>query len=164
METRLPENSPADFQTPAANESLPLSDWLLELNQRLSSTGAASAEIAFSRGCSTSLVPAGLLIGLAYLLGARHWVSLLLAGLAAGLLALAWSAFAASQAQRRSMERAYQASLLPEIIQALPQRNLSLEQLKQAARQALPEMAPLRTCLEQAALHTQMQHGVEHGE
>ena len=157
METRLPEPT-------AVDPGLPLPEWLQELNQRLSSAGAASAEQAFSRGCSTSLVPAGLFLAVAFILGVRHWVSLLLASLVAGMLALAWAAFAASQAQRRSMEGAYQASVLPEIMLALPQRNLTLEQVRQAAGQALPDTAPLRLCLEKAALHILTQHGAEHGE
>jgi hypothetical protein len=148
----------------AAGEKAPLSEWLRELNQRLSSEGALASEQAFSRGCSTSLVPAGLLVGVAFLLGARHWVSLLLVALAAGMLALAWAAFAATQAQRRSIERVYLASVLPEIEQDLPLHGLTLEQIRQAAKQALPEPSPLGTCLEQLSLRALKHPGVEHGE
>jgi hypothetical protein len=81
-----------------AEELLPLPEWLAGLNSELGSQAAGSAEQAFGMGCATSLVPGVIVLGLAFLLGIRHWVSLSLVSLVIVLLATAWAIFVAYQA------------------------------------------------------------------
>jgi uncharacterized membrane protein YdbT with pleckstrin-like domain len=88
-----------------------------------------------------------IVLGLAFLLGVRHWVSLLLVAGAALLLALAWSIFVALQAHRKGPRRAWQEGLRLEIEAGLAARGQSQAQLIQEAQQVLPEEALLRQAL-----------------
>ena len=148
METGLPEP-----EQDGSQELQPLAEWLNGLNQQLTAQGAANAERAFGLGCSSSLGPAIVLVGLAFLLGARHLVSLLLVGLAVGLLALTWAAYVAWKAERRTVERSWQEMVWPELELGLVQRSLTIDQALQEARGLLLEQTPLRRCLEHA-VHT----------
>lgn len=125
-------------------ELLPLPEWLGSLNSELSSLAAGSAEQAFGMGCTTSLVPIAILLGVAFLLGARHWVSLSLAGLVLALLGTAWAVFVAYQAHGRGLRRAWVETVRPAFELGLAQRQVTEDEAQEAARLLLPEQAPLR--------------------
>lgn len=136
MESRVVEEEP--------EELLPLPDWLVDLNSELIIQAAGSAEEAFGRGCTTTLVPIAVLLGLAFLLGARHWVSLSIVGLILFLLATAWAVFVAYQAHGKGMRRAWVNRIRPAYEQGLEQRQISPGEAEAAAVVLLPEQAPLR--------------------
>lgn len=128
-----------------------LNDWIEALNQRLTAAGASGAERAFSLGCSTSLVPILIVLGIAFLAGARHWVSLLITLMVCLLLATIWTAFVAHQATRGSIRRLYQVEIYGEIMTGLAARALEWTDFVQQAETLLPKEAPLCVCLGQPA-------------
>jgi hypothetical protein len=127
-----------------AEELLPLPEWLAGLNSELGSQAAGSAEQAFGMGCATSLVPGVIVLGLAFLLGIRHWVSLSLVSLVIVLLATAWAIFVAYQAHAFAMRLAWKETVRPAYEQGLELRQVSFSEAEEAARSLLPEQAPLR--------------------
>lgn len=128
---------------PEPEALLPLPEWLVELNHELGSLAAASAEQAFGMGCTTSLVPTAILLGAAFLLGVRHWISLSLVGLVLVLLATAWSVFVAYQAHGSSLRRSWHETIRPAFEQGVLARQVSVEEARDAARSLLAEQAPL---------------------
>jgi hypothetical protein len=128
-----------------------LNDWIEALNQRLAAAGASGAERAFSLGCSTSLVPILIVLGIAFLAGARHWVSLLITLMVCLLLATVWTAFVANQATRGSIRHLYQNEIYGEIMTGLAARTLGWTEFVQQAETQLPKDAPLCVCLGQPA-------------
>lgn len=142
------ETSPTEAQNPEDSQLLPVSEWLLDLNQRLVAAAASASEQAFGIGCAVSLAPIAIVLGLVFLLGARHWVSLLLAGVVLGLLAVVWAVFVALQAQRQAPQRAWQEHVRAEFEAGLAARQETREHLIAEAQTLLPEGAPLRRALD----------------
>lgn len=142
------ETSPTEAQNPEDSQLLPVSEWLLDLNQRLAAAAASASEQAFGVGCAVSLAPIAIVLGLAFLFGVRHWVSLLLTGVILGLLAIAWAVFVALQAQRKAPQRAWQEQVRVEFEAGLAARHETRERLIAEAQTLLPEGAPLRRALD----------------
>jgi hypothetical protein len=141
------ENLPLKDEQTEQEALLPLPEWLVEMNQQLASAAASAAEQAFGLGCTVSLVPMTIMMGLAYLLGVRHWVSLFLVAIALLLLATAWASFVAMKAHRNAPRRAWQEILRAETAAGLEARCASSIELEAEAQNILPEEALLRRAL-----------------
>ena len=122
---------------------------LVELDKHLSSASASFGEQAFGIGCSVSIVPLGIVLLLAFILGARSWIALGLVALGGLILAVAFATFVASRARAGALERIYRDEVAPQIEQYLAEQTLKHEELTQQAAILLPENAPLRRCLAQ---------------
>ena len=142
-------------------ELLPLPEWLVELNRELGSLAAASAEQAFGMGCTTSLVPIVILLVAAFLLGIRHWVSLLLVGFILVLLATVWAIFVAYQAHGSSLRRSWLETIRPAFEQGLLDRQVTEEEAREAARSLLAEQSPLNRGLYGKLEHSDDKHRLE---
>lgn len=123
---------------------LPLPEWVVQLNDELRSLAAGSAEHAFGLGCTTSLVPIVILLGLAFLLGVRHWVSLSMVALVLVMLATAWAVFVAYQAYGNGMRRAWHDTVRSAYDLGLTDREVTAEEARELVWSLLPEQAPLR--------------------
>lgn len=128
---------------PREEELLPLPEWLASLNSQLGSLAAASAEQAFGIGCTTSLVPMGIVLLVAFLVGARHWVTLSIIAVILVLLATVWAVFVAYQAYGSSLRRSWHETIRPAFEQGVQDRQVTEEEAHEAARSLLPEQAPL---------------------
>jgi hypothetical protein len=116
----------------------------MEMDKHLSSASASFGEQAFGVGCSVSVVPLGIVLLLAYILGARNWISLGLVALGGLILAVAFAAFVAYRARSNALQRIYQAEVAPQIEQYLAEHRLERTQFAQQVAALLPESAPLR--------------------
>ena len=88
---------------------------ITSLNGLLISQGASYAEQAFGLGCSISIVPVGLLVIIALIIGVRSWIGLLIVGAVGAFLAVAIVALIANKARYNSIEQTYHREVNPEI-------------------------------------------------
>jgi hypothetical protein len=125
-------------------EPLSLPDWLKSLDEEMSASAASAAEGAFGMGCMVSLVPMVIVLGISYLLGARHWVSLFIVGLIVLFLAIVWSVYVALQAHRKGPPRIWRESVKAKTEAGLEARGIAREQFIAEVNKLFPESAPLR--------------------
>jgi hypothetical protein len=128
----MTEEKEQDFETTVIN-----------LNGKLISQGASYAEQAFGLGCSISIVPVGLLVIIALIIGVRSWIGLLIVGAVGAFLAIAIVALMANKARYNSIEKMYYREMNPEINQYCKSQNISRQQFDQRALEVLPQNAPL---------------------
>jgi hypothetical protein len=91
-----------------------------------------------------SLAPMVIVLGIAFFLGARHWVSLFIVGLVVAFLAIAWSVYVALQAHRKGPSRIWRESVKAKTEAGLEARGIAREQFVEEVNKLLPESAPLR--------------------
>jgi len=132
----------------AIEEPLTLPDWLKSLDEEMSSAAASAAESAFGMGCMVSLAPMLIVLGIAYLLGARHWVSLFIVGLILLFLAIVWSVYVALKAHRNGPPRIWRESVKAKTEAGLKARGIAREQFIEDVNQLFPEGAPLRRAVQ----------------
>jgi hypothetical protein len=142
MQSLQPETTQPEPEAP-----LPFLEWIAELNNQLATAAASAAEQAFGIGCAVSFVPMVIIIGVLFLFGVRHWVSLFMVGIVVAFLAMAWAVFIALQAHRNGPRRHWQDHLRAEIEAGLEARGASRAQLFAEALNLLPEGAPLMHAL-----------------
>ena len=118
-----------------------------DADQKLEDAGQTGASRAFNLGCSISMLPAVILILLAFFLSRANWAFSLITALVIGLLMLGLASLAANTAKRNTIGRVYQESVEPEIRQALRELDLARSQFDNLANQVLPQRATLRRYL-----------------
>jgi hypothetical protein len=122
---------------------LDLQTFIVTLNEKLTSSGAGNAELAFGLGCGISIVPIGILLLVLYMLGIRSWVGLSLTALMSVLLATAISTYLATRARTGAIKQAYNHEIEPQILQYLKVHDLDLDEFQRAAEQVLPPNASI---------------------
>lgn len=117
---------------------------------RLSQARGSMGERAFGLGCSSAGTPVLVIVGLAYILGARSWVSLALVLVVALMAAGVLISMLTTRAQMAAARRLYDLELLPELRQYSAANSLTLEQIGDIARTSLPKDAYLSSFLPDA--------------
>jgi hypothetical protein len=113
------------------------------LNQALITAGTTFAEQAFGLGCSLSIIPIGLVLLVAVILGARNWITISLVGLAELLVALVIVSSLSIRARRRAIARVYQNESIPAIRRYIDEQGYSLDEFIGKVAERLPESALL---------------------
>lgn len=117
------------------------------MESRLDQARGSMGERAFALGCSVAGTPVLVIVGLAYILGARNWISLALVLVVALMAAGVLISMLTSRAQMAAARRLYDLELLPELRQYSAANNLTLEQIGDIARASLPKDAYLSSFL-----------------
>ena len=117
------------------------------MESRLDQARSSIGERAFGMGCSAAGIPVLIVVGLAYLFGARGWVALALVLIITLLAAIVLVALLAIRAQKAAALRTYELELLPELREYVIANELTLEQIGDVARQTLPKEALLSSFL-----------------
>jgi len=125
-----------------------------KLNQTLVTSGTTFAEQAFGLGCSLSLIPMGLVMLAAIILGARNWITISLVGLAEVLIAMVITAFFSNRARQGAIARVYRDEVLPEIHRYLDEQQCSIDEFTGKVAEHLPESALLVQHLKNGLLDT----------
>jgi hypothetical protein len=109
-----------------------------------------STNHAFNIGCSVSLIPLALFVGLVFLISKFNWIITLVALVFSLLAALGLAALVASFARKNSSDKTYQLHIAPEIERNLVTLNLTRVEFDRLADDLLPQGAMLRNYLERS--------------
>ncbi len=110
---------------------------LQEAEVKLEEAGKTSATQAFNLGCTTGLLPAAILIAIAFLT-TKSWLAAVLMGILMLLALLGFANLAASMARTRTMQRIYTTEIAIKIEQELTSQQISLQEFHEYAWEYLP--------------------------
>ena len=131
-----------DF-SPEQNEAL--AGLVDRSNETLVEAGQSSATHAFNLGCSLSLLPAAILVILAFILTRGSWVFGFISILLALLAIVGVANLVASTAKEKAIQRIYQEKIAPEIEQKLSELNMDQDRFGLWVSNNLPDGAILRS-------------------
>ena len=131
-----------DF-SPEQNEAL--AGLVDRSNEALVEAGQSSATHAFNLGCSVSLLPAAILVILAFILTRGSWVFGFISILLALLAIVGVANLVASTAKEKAIQRTYQEKVAPEIEQKLSELNMDQDRFGLWVSNNLPDGAILRS-------------------
>lgn len=140
----LPSDSLSEKQR---EELMPL---VTGLNEKLESTVQNSTNHAFNVGCSVTLIPLALIVGLVFFLSKFNWIITLVALVFCLIAALGLAALVASFARNNSADKTYQLHIAPEIERNLVTHKLTRPEFDRVADDVLPQGAMLRNYLERS--------------
>jgi hypothetical protein len=132
----------------------------VSMNERLESAAQESVNHAFNVGCSFSLLPVAILVGVVFLLSRGSWVVAFVALVVGLLLALGFAALVSTTARTKSVERTYQIYVAPSIERYLTTEQLTREEFDRQAALALSSEAPLRKFLSPPPESEEAQAGI----
>jgi len=124
-------------------QALALAELAENANEKLESAGQGGANRAFNLGCTLTLVPAAILVGLVFLLSRGNWVMAAVVAFLAGMTTLILANYAAYQARNSAILRTYQRDIHPEIERTLNRLDLPRPSFDRIAYQRLPNGAAL---------------------
>lgn len=116
-------------------------------NEKLDETGRTSANQAFNLGCLIGLIPAALVVLLAFMITQASWLVALITTVLMLIALLGLSNLAAIRARSKSIERVYKTELVPEFELTRQKMHLTPSEFDQLAWQTVPESAILHTML-----------------
>ena len=131
-----------DF-SPEQNEAL--AGLVDRSNETLVEAGQSSATHAFNLGCSVSLLPAAILVILAFILTRGSWVFGFISILLALLAIVGVANLVASTAKEKAIQRTYQEKIAPEIEQKLSELHMDQDRFGLWVSKNLPDGAILRS-------------------
>ncbi len=117
---------------------------------KLGEAGKVNATQAFNLGCIIGVVPAGIIILIAYI-ATRSWLAALSTGILMMIALVGLANLAAITARAKAMERVYKTEASSDIARALQEAQISTDQFNQYAWENLPETAYTRHFIPQAA-------------
>lgn len=116
-------------------------------NDKLVSAAQDSVTHAFNVGCSFSLLPVAVLVGVVFVASRGNWVISLIAAVVGLVLALGFASLVSTTARTKSIEQTYQIHVAPGIERYLASAQMSRPEFDRQAANSLPEGAPLRKYL-----------------
>jgi len=120
----------------------PIDQFLEACELKLDEAGKISATQAFNLGCTIALIPAGIIILIAYI-ATRTWMAALLTGMLMSIAIIGFANLVAIIARTKAMERVYTNELKPEIINFIEEIGLTRSDFEQYAWQNLPNTSHL---------------------
>jgi uncharacterized membrane protein len=115
-----------------------------DLNAYLVKSATSAAELAFSVGCTLSVIILLILLVIVYFAITKTWTVVFVTGLIALLFGVFISSVLATRAKNATVEKTYQRVSKPEIERFIRANGMSEEDFTNLVASVLPESAPLR--------------------
>lgn len=112
-------------------------------NAKLENAGEDSTNHAFNLGCYAGLMPAALIVLLAFMITKGSWVAAIITATLMILALLGFASLVANVARTNTMDRLFHGEILPEIESTLEGMQLERSLFDQFAFQTLPAGAAL---------------------
>jgi hypothetical protein len=129
-----------------------------ELDEKMSQSANLSSNQAFNLGCFVGLIPAGVIVLLAYFSAGSSWVGALVMVVLMGLSLILFANLVAAISRKNTLRRVFLTEISPEIRSAQVKFNLEPAEFHLAASEALPPGAAL---LEFLPLPQDLKPGIE---
>lgn len=118
-------------------------DQFLEVcEQKLDEAGKINATQAFNLGCTIALIPAGIIVLIAYI-ATRTWLAALLTGVLMIIAVIGFANLSALTARTKTMERIFSNEVAPDISTYLQATGLARADFENKAWENLPPTAHL---------------------
>jgi hypothetical protein len=118
-----------------------------QVHEKLESAAQSNTTHAFNLGCSVGLLPAALIIGVAFLITKGSWIAAVITALLMAIALLGFASLVANITRVNIIENTYKNEALPQIEAVLQELDISRTDFDCLANQYLPEGAYLRKYL-----------------
>jgi len=121
-----------------------LIEFITEINEKLDEEAMVNANRAFNLGCMISILPAGLIILIAFFVSKGSWIPVTLTAVLMFIALLLIANMLAYTARNRTLDRVFREDIEPKIEQKLNETDISKENFTLIADELLPEESNLR--------------------
>ena len=132
-----------DEVMPSVGQMDDLKNQIVIANEKLELTSQTVSSHAFNLGCTVGSLPAAAIVLIVFLIAKGSLPSLMIAVFLVLSALVIFASLAAYLARSRTLQRVYDEQILPEIMNALHEMELSPAQLIRLAGELLPEGADL---------------------
>jgi len=124
-----------------------LIEFITELNEKLEEEAMVNANRAFNLGCMIAIIPAGLVVLIAFFVSKGSWIPVTLTAVLMLIALLLLANLLAYTARNRTFDRVYKEDIAPKIEHKLSEIEISKENFTVIADELLPEESNLRKYL-----------------
>jgi hypothetical protein len=123
--------------------------FLEKSEEKLDHSGRESATAAFNLGCTVGLIPAFVIVLIAFIATRYSWLATITVAVLMMIALVGFANLVALVSRSKSMERIYITEISPGIDLLAAEHNITHEQIYQFARLQMPETAYLRQFIPQ---------------